>query len=177
MRAATAGDAEAIAGVRAASWRAAYDGIIPAEILGRVTGQDAIARHVRALRDSAPPGLLIAELPDREAVVVGFANLGPERASQGEPPPAPEHTEGTRAELYAIYVLPDFWSAGVGRALITEVLGQARAARYAAISLWVLADNPRARRFYERAGFVLPPASQVLDWLGGVTEVRYELAL
>lgn len=195
VRAAGAEDADAIAAVRAASWRSAYGGIIPAGILDRLTGPQATARHAAALRNRRPSGLLVAEtapdagpdtVPDARpdaapetppGHIVGFANFGPERPVQGGPPPAPEHAAGTRAELYAIYVLPGFWSAGAGRALITEVLAQARAARYAAINLWVLADNARARRFYERAGFALTPVTQVLDALGGVTEVSYELRL
>jgi RimJ/RimL family protein N-acetyltransferase len=43
--------------------------------------------------------------------------------------------------------------------------------------LWVLRDNTRARRFYERAGFAPDGATDVLDRLGGVTEVRYRRAL
>jgi ribosomal protein S18 acetylase RimI-like enzyme len=57
------------------------------------------------------------------------------------------------------------------------VLERAGAAGYACISLWVLKDNPRARRFYERAGFRETGDSQALDDLGGVLEVKYERSL
>lgn len=57
------------------------------------------------------------------------------------------------AELYAIYVDPGWWSTGIGRSLMDEVLAATRAGRYERIGLWVLEKNARARRFYERAGF------------------------
>jgi GNAT superfamily N-acetyltransferase len=75
--------------------------------------------------------------------------------------------------LYALYLLPAWWSAGVGRALMTSVLDALRGDRYRRVVLWVLADNARARRFYERAGFTIDGATNVLIGLGGVLEVRY----
>ena len=52
-------------------------------------------------------------------------------------------------------------------------MSRATAQQYASLSVWVLEDNHRARRFYERAGFAVTGESQVLDDLGGVTEIRY----
>ena len=76
-------------------------------------------------------------------------------------------------ELYAIYVIPAWWSAGVGRALLGSVLPALEAEGYRRVVLWVLADNARARRFYERAGFAPDGGTNILTGLGGVLEVRY----
>ena len=44
--------------------------------------------------------------------------------------------------------------------------------------LWVLQDNPRARRFYERHGWTLDGASKRSRHLGvDVDEVRYRIRL
>ena len=43
----------------------------------------------------------------------------------------------------------------------------------ARVVLWVLADNARARRFYERAGFAHDGVTNILTGLGGVLELRY----
>jgi ribosomal protein S18 acetylase RimI-like enzyme len=75
--------------------------------------------------------------------------------------------------LYALYLLPAWWSAGVGRALMVSVLDALRGDRYRRVVLWVLADNARARRFYERAGFTVDGGTNILSGLGGVLEVRY----
>jgi GNAT superfamily N-acetyltransferase len=75
--------------------------------------------------------------------------------------------------VYAIYVVSAWWSAGAGRALMNAALAALRADGYLRAVLWVLADNVRARRFYDRAGFAPDGASTIITGLGGVLEVRY----
>jgi RimJ/RimL family protein N-acetyltransferase len=58
-----------------------------------------------------------------------------------------------------------------------RVLADVRAEGYPRITLWVLAENVRARRFYERSGFRLSGATHVLQGLGDVPEVCYEREL
>jgi ribosomal protein S18 acetylase RimI-like enzyme len=198
VRTATPEDAVAIAAIRAESWQAAYAGIIAPDVLARFTSQGAIEQRVDAMRRNWPSGMLLAEsgsvspggaphpggaqrpggtggpggIP--ESLPVGFAHFGAERDPESRvPPPADQAVGRHRAELYAIYVLPGYWSAGAGRALMAEVLGRTRAAGYPAITLWVLQENYRARRFYERAGFRVTGQSLSLDWLGGIAEVEY----
>jgi ribosomal protein S18 acetylase RimI-like enzyme len=49
---------------------------------------------------------------------------------------------------------------------------------YADAILWVLADNPRARAFYEREGWALDGAEKTDEFLGvAVRELRYRIAL
>jgi ribosomal protein S18 acetylase RimI-like enzyme len=199
IRAACPDDAGAIAVIRAQSWRAAYDGVIPAGILARLTGPRSVALNSEAIRRERWTGMIVAETADKATAragtaggagagddaragaggrAVAFASFGPERGADGQLGPAPgPGQEESRAELYAIYAVPAQWSTGAGRALMDAVLERTRAAGYASISLWVLQDNPRARRFYERAGFCLTADSQVLEDLGDVTEVRYERPL
>ena len=175
-------DGPLIARMRAASWRAAYDGIIPAGILAHLTAPAAVAREAAWRSRHLPRGLLIAESAGpggSGGEPAGFAAVGPQRGADGRPGPAPGQAEpGTaRAELYAIYVVPQHWSTGAGRALMEAALDWASAARYEEICLWVLAENARARRFYERAGFTRTGESEVRDDLGAVTEIRYRRPL
>jgi ribosomal protein S18 acetylase RimI-like enzyme len=53
-----------------------------------------------------------------------------------------------------------------------QVLTRVSAAGYRYITLWVLEDNARARRFYEQAGFAPDDARHLLGDFG-VTEIRY----
>jgi len=77
-------------------------------------------------------------------------------------------------ELYAIYVRPERISSGVGHALMAELTGRARAAGFEEMLLWVLKDNARARRFYERAGFAPDGTEEPFEADGElVPEVRY----
>ncbi|WP_231332029.1 GNAT family N-acetyltransferase [Actinomadura graeca] len=57
------------------------------------------------------------------------------------------------AELATLYALPEVWGAGVGRRLLAATTQAMRRADYRNASLWVLAANRRARRFYEAAGW------------------------
>lgn len=186
IRPGSAADAPAITRVRGESWQAAYEGIIAAPDIARATAAGGAAADPPPYRRT-----LVAEAGEDPAVV-GYASFGPERAvapvsrspraAAGDWPPrrvpGPESlTAAGRAglvgELYALYVTPAWWSAGAGRALMERVLTSLRAESYRRAVLWVLADNARARRFYERAGFAPDGASNTLAGLGGVLEVRY----
>ena len=58
-----------------------------------------------------------------------------------------------------------------------RVLARSAGAWYSSITLWVLRDNRRARRFYERAGFAPDGATNVLTRLASVIELRYRRSL
>jgi len=94
-------------------------------------------------------------------------------APHGMDPLTAEGRAGLVGELYALYIAPAWWSAGVGRELMSRALTGLRADGYQRVVLWVLTDNARARRFYEIAGFAPDGATNILTGLGGVQELRY----
>ncbi|MFI8347190.1 GNAT family N-acetyltransferase [Streptomyces sp. NPDC085596] len=133
-------DCDRVAEIRVTGWRHAYQGLMPQSDLDELSVEaDAERRRAHFARTDDPTTHLVAERAGR---VVGWASVGPYR--DGE-----THTE--EAELYALYADPAHIGTGVGRALLTEAL--ARSAAQPRMLLWVLRDNTRARRFYERAGF------------------------
>ena len=143
------------------TWRAAYREVLPPEDLDAMPIDETRWAH----RIAEPPPGWGVYVADDGARVVGFAAIGPSRDQQGV------------GELYAIYVEHDAWSTGVGRALI-ERAEEGLAETYRDATLWVLEDNPRARRFYERAGWELDGIRKVEAFLGKeVAEVRYRQAL
>jgi GNAT superfamily N-acetyltransferase len=180
IRAGSAADAAQIAEVQRDSWFGAYAGIIAGEIIDRVTALDGGARVRQSFR-TRPWQRMIVAVPDGEdGGIVGYAAFGPETDVLGAPWPHPLSTDGEErrvAELYALYVRPAWWSTGTGRALMERVLARSVAAGYSAVTLWVLRDNRRARRFYERAGFAPDGATNVLTGLGDVRELRYRQQL
>jgi GNAT superfamily N-acetyltransferase len=88
-------------------------------------------------------------------------------------PITPAGLAGETGELYAMYLAPAWWSAGIGRALMEAVLAELYAAGYRRVVLWTLTGNARARRFYDRAGFAPDGATNILTGLGSVEELRY----
>jgi ribosomal protein S18 acetylase RimI-like enzyme len=180
IRAGSAADAAQVAAVQRETWFAAYEGIIAAEVIDRVTLPDDGARVRQSFRTRPRQRMLLATDPDATGPdageVVGYASYGPETDVLNAPWPHPLTADGAGgrvAELYALYVRPAWWSTGTGRALMERVLARTGAAGYQAITLWVLRDNERARRFYERAGFAPDGATNVLAGLGDILEVRY----
>jgi GNAT superfamily N-acetyltransferase len=183
IRLATPDDAAGIAAVRRASWPAAYAGILPPEVIDAVVARATTTRERAGFADQPWRRMLVAEIaPAPEpavapvAVITGYASFGIEKGSNGLPrSPLAGGPPGGRplaAELYTLYVAPDQWSTGAGRGLMDGVLTEARAEGYPRIILWVLKDNRRARRFYERAGF-RPKGAEHPSYFAGVPEVRY----
>jgi GNAT superfamily N-acetyltransferase len=161
VRDATVPDARRIEEIRVRTWRVAYRTVLPPHDLDAMPIDETRWAH----RIMEPPpgwGIYVAEEGDQ---IIGFASIGPSRDQQGV------------GELYAIYVEPDAWSTGAGRALI-ERAEEGLRATWADATLWVLEDNPRARRFYERAGWELDGLRKVETFLGAeVPEVRYRKRL
>jgi ribosomal protein S18 acetylase RimI-like enzyme len=194
IRSGSTADAARVAAVQREGWLAAYDGIIAHEIIDRVTAPDDGARVRQTFRTRPWQRMIVAVAETQRSTgiaqhqegttsagpgVVGYASFGPEVDvfAPWPPPLTAAGAAGQAAELYALYVHPAWWSTGTGRALMDRVLARTTKAGYPGITLWVLADNVRARRFYERAGFRPDGASNVLNGLGGVTEVRYRRTL
>jgi ribosomal protein S18 acetylase RimI-like enzyme len=161
VREAEPDDAFAVESIRVRGWQIAYRHVFPPEELDALPVDETRWRR-RFIEE--PPGwsTFVAE---RGGEVVGFASVGPSRDERGI------------GELYAIYVDPEDWSNGVGRALI-EQAEQRLARDFDEATLWVLTDNPRARRFYEQAGWHLDGASKVEQRLGVRSEeTRYRKRL
>ena len=84
-------------------------------------------------------------------------------------------------EVMALYVVPEHWSTGAGLALMNAGVDHLVEQGLTEIRLWTIADNPRARRFYERFGFLLDGNSRVqpvgpgYEHLPSIKHVRYTL--
>jgi GNAT superfamily N-acetyltransferase len=111
--------------------------------------------------------------PERDAFV--FEEDGRVVAFVGSFPSRDPDADG---ELGEIYALPEAWGTGTGHALMEACLAALRSRGYADAILYVLADNPRARAFYEREGWALDGAEKTDTFLGvAVRELRYRIHL
>jgi len=119
----------------------------------------AVWREILAQEHAA----FVAE--DDDGRVVGILSVGESRETDGV------------GEIYVIYVEPSAWGSSAGQLLI-ERAHEVLAERYAEAELTVLADNPRARRFYERNGWALVDVRTEDHFGGEPTEVaRYRRPL
>ncbi|HWS35100.1 MAG TPA: GNAT family N-acetyltransferase [Actinoplanes sp.] len=62
-------------------------------------------------------------------------------------------THESALELVYLAVAPEAWGAGIGGSLLTYVDDLARVAGVGCLELWVIDDNERAVRVYERSGW------------------------
>jgi GNAT superfamily N-acetyltransferase len=162
VRKATPEDAAGIARVQERGWQAAYRHVFPTEELDRGGFIHADRWTERLIR---PPAGWTTFVAEHDGEVVGFTSVGPSRDETGV------------GELYAIYVDPEQWSTGTGSALIEQAEEQLRTA-YTDVTLWVLEDNPRARAFYERAGWSVDGGRKAeARWGVRAPEVRYRKRL
>ncbi|MBS3178805.1 MULTISPECIES: GNAT family N-acetyltransferase [unclassified Pseudoclavibacter] len=161
LRWATEADARGVAVVHVDSWRAAYAGLIPAEVLAGLSVEQRSEVWKRWIVASSrgettdlgapqPHRLLVAQERER---IVGWVAFGPGR----------DAGEGHRGELGGLYVHPDHWSTGVGASLIGHAETELRAAGHTDAYAWVLSGNQRAIGFYERQGWLADGASKVAD--------------
>ncbi|MFJ8869383.1 GNAT family N-acetyltransferase [Streptomyces sp. NPDC102473] len=163
IRAMTLGDCAAVADIRVRGWQAAYAGMIPQGYLAAMDVAEDTERRRAYLSTGGAAANLVAEEPD--ATVTGWACYGPCRDERARP---------GSGEMYALYVHPARIGTGTGRSLLAEVICRASADGFGEMALWVLRENGRARRFYERAGFRPDGAEEAFE-AGGtmVPEVRY----
>lgn len=154
VRAATAADAGEIARVQVQGWHEAYTGRMPQSVLDDL--DEARRTEVWGRIIAAGPSTL--SVAEQGGVIIGFASAGPSLDPDALP---------GRTQLYAIYVLAAHHGSGAGAALLDAVIGDEPA------SLWVLADNPRARAFYAKHGFA-PDGIEKDDtaWGEAIREVR-----
>jgi len=150
-----------VAAVHIASWQCAYQGILPSGYLASLSLEKREATWRQILAEGRSE-LLVATVG---AAVVGFVSFGPCRDEAGP---------SDRGEVWAIYVVPDAWSTGIGQALWRAARERLGAQGFRSVSLWVIDGNERARRFYAAAGFNVEAGSEKEFEIGGamLREVR-----
>ncbi len=159
-------DVAALVRIHIDAWQTAYRGLMPDGMLDAIDRDHAMRRLEPALSQT-PPLVLVAE--DR-GFVVGFCRFGSSR--ENDVPPK-------TAEVFAFNVAPSQWRRGHGLNLMTAVLDRLAAETYCVCTLWVVAENDRARSFYEALGFKLDGAARVEGQHTSqpVSELRYRKVL
>ncbi len=152
--------AEDIAYVHAMSWREAYHGIVPDEFLEDFTPEKR-ADVFRKSFPSSPDEFYIAYLDGQP---MGMLVIGKLRDADAD-----EHA----GEIGAIYLLAGYWGKGYGKQLMDFAISRLKELSYRTVTLWVLEANERARKFYERYGYVFDGAKKEINIGKPLTEIRY----
>jgi GNAT superfamily N-acetyltransferase len=158
IRNATVADARPLGAVHVASWQAAYRGILSAAYLDGLS----VEHRARMWHQMLTEGSTVAVACDETGAIVAFSSYGTARGVD----------EPNTGEVYAIYADPMWWDRGVGGILMDAAVDALRAGGFTRSILWVLEDNTRACRFYERRGWTFDGVAQD-ETIG--TDVRREL--
>lgn len=155
-------DVATLAEIHVAAWRAAYRGMMPDAYLASLSVSERARRWSHAIGRPGPGKVAVAQLGDE---IAGFCSFGPTRD-----PDSPD-----TAEIYSINVRPESWGRGAGWALCEHAAREAAAREHTVMTLWVLKENERARRFYERLGYAPDGAEKTDTALIGspLNDMRY----
>lgn len=135
------------------AWHEAYPGIVSQDYLDRLT-----LKKFEAMAPDSTGRTLIAKDNER---VIGFVRYG----DRGDGAP-------NIGEVVSIYVLSEYYGKGVGQTLMEAALKQLKG--YTQICLWVLKENRRAIRFYEKCGFC-PDGAETVSSACKASEIRMVL--
>lgn len=160
VREATVKDVKDISRIYAQSWKAAYAGLLPQAFLDTIDDGRWVEKFNADIGGGALSALMIMD-GGRPA---GCAAFGRSR----------EESRTGWGELVSVYLHPDYFGAGYGQALLEAAMHKLREQGHERVFLWVLRENSRARRFYEKNGFAPSGEENALLIMGqSVVNVRY----
>jgi GNAT superfamily N-acetyltransferase len=164
IREATGAGLDAIAELHRLAWDVTNAPHFPDRVIASNTFERRLGTW-RWLLARLDTNVLVAETESR---VVGAAATGPARDA--------DLNHDTVGEVYGLYLRPDAWERGHGKALHEAAIAGLCTDGYLDAVLSVLAINRRARRFYEQRGWSLDGAEK-RNPAHGVHKLRYRLAL
>jgi GNAT superfamily N-acetyltransferase len=137
-REASVAECEAVAKVHVRSWKESFAGLVPQTVMDRITVENRTKAFEKRFQSDSYK-LYVGEAADRG--LIGFADCGEPR----------ERIDTYQAELYAIFLLPEFQGSGVGRQLFSLcVEGLVKSGKS---SMYLLAfENSPYRSFYDKMG-------------------------
>lgn len=145
-----------ISRIYALSWKAAYKGIVPQTYLDQLSEY----RWSLFLADNLSKSYVLLD-NDR---YIGTSSISSARD---------EKMIGW-GEIISIYLLPEHFGKGYGKALFNFSINELKRSGFSNIYIWTLDKNTRARAFYEKYGFT-HDGQKITCEIGGenLDEVRY----
>lgn len=145
-----------ISNIYESSWKFAYKDIIPQDYLDCIPK----GRWANSITKEGMNNLVLIE----NGIIIGTASFCKSRWEQ----------YNDYGEIVSLYFLPDYVGKGYGSTLLKKSVEELKFLGYNKLLLWVLEDNLRARRFYEKNGFVCT-YEYINDKIGGkeLREVMY----
>ncbi len=142
IREATKSDIPDIAKIHVAGWHGAYGGIVDPDYIESKTVENRIETWSDIFQKDESK-ILLAQI---EGQSVGFLSYG---ALKTPPAGMSKIRPLYSSEIYALYLLPEFYRQGIGTALIKTSVESLKEQKHQSMCLWVLKDNKRGCSFYD----------------------------
>lgn len=137
IRSGKPGDASAAAQIRAAASLAGFSDYISRETLLRLTDPaEYEKRYLYALKDGSLR-FLVGYSENKCSAMLSWCQLS-----------------DTCGEIVSLHVSPETWGTGFAAAMMDTALDEMKASDLNEVILWTFEKNIRARRFYEKMGFL-----------------------
>lgn len=158
IRIPTTEDAQILANIQIASWKAAFSDILKPDILESLTQIDKNTKMYQVLLETKKGHGYLLEVSGESHCIAWWDQ-------------ARDSSFAGYAELICIHSLPNRWHCGYGSQMMNRVLNDMRSAGYQKVMLLVFEKNQRAISFYRKHGF--SPAGKSQEAFGA-TEIAME---
>lgn len=145
--------------IQCAAWKAAFGDIITAATMDKYTDEDKNTIMLRSVFNKGTGHMYIAGIDNKACGMLFWKPI-----------------DRRGAEIVALHAIKRVWGKGVGRAMMDMALQDMFDEGFWAVKLWVFKNNIRARRFYEKCGFV-PTGHERVSKYDRAMEVQYRRIL
>ena len=140
-------DANTLAFIQTESWKSAFNRILSKEDLDRYTDVNrAITLYSKLLNENIGNGFILTI--DENPHCIAYWDKTRNDEMEGY------------SEIICIHSLCDNWGKGYGTEMMNHILSDIKNSGFNKVMLWVFKENHRARKFYEKYGFVLTEKSK-----------------
>lgn len=157
IRRAAYNDLITLAEIQVRSWRSAFNNILSDNTLNKYTNLDRCVKVLENVYNSNKGYFYIASINENPCAEL-FWSIGTELEQS--------------AEIVALHSIPEYWGRGIGKAIMDKAIDDIFNSKLKTVYLWVFEQNERARRFYEKYGFIADGTSRISIY-DHAAEVRY----
>lgn len=154
-------DADTLASINSKSAQRGYKGIIPDDFLKDKFSYERLKKRIFKELDEGSTISCIIYSNDTPA---GMLTIAEDDYKQGD---------SSEICLWRIYLLPEYWGQHIAGEFIAWITEELKRKGYKKLTLWVVEENTRARKFYEKSGFIHEGEIRIINPGRELKEYRY----